>query len=104
LETSSSFSVGKPVVIEETFPLNCSPPEFEQFLDGSKKTTSGWIGFYWGKTPDEYRPPKTVADAMMLGWLEIFQKKTREFTSGRVPTRPSVNSHSAGVRRAGGGT
>ena len=50
METLSGFAVGKPVVIEEMFPLNCSFPEFEQFLDESKKTASGWIGFYWGKT------------------------------------------------------
>ena len=42
--------MGKPVVIEETFPLKCSTAEFEQFIDGSKKHAAGWIGFYWGKT------------------------------------------------------
>jgi len=49
LETLSGFAVGKPVVIEEMFPLFCSFPEFEQFLDGSRKTASGWIGFYLGQ-------------------------------------------------------
>jgi hypothetical protein len=83
LETLSGFAVGKPVIIEETFPLSCSLPEFERFFDGTRKTASGWIGFYWGKTPDEYRRSKTIADAMMLGWLELFQKKTKEFTDGR---------------------
>ncbi len=87
LDTLSKFAVGKPVVIEETFPLYCSFPEFERFLEGSRKTASGWIGFYWGKTPAEYRPPKTIADAMMLEWLTLFQKKASEFTSGRTPSR-----------------
>ncbi len=93
LDTLSGFAVGKPVVIEETFPLACSVPEFERFLAGSKKTASGWIGFYWGKTPAEYRRSKTIADAMMLGWLELFQRKTREFTRApappATPTKPS---------------
>ena len=94
LETLSGFAVGKPVIIEETFPLKCSLPEFERFLDGSRKTASGWIGFYWGKTPEEYRRSKTIADAMMLGWLELFQKKTKEFTSGPVPSRRSASGES----------
>jgi hypothetical protein len=94
LETLSGFAVGKPVIIEETFPLNCSVPEFERFLDGTRKTASGWIGFYWGKTPDEYRLSRTIADAMMLEWLELFQKKTKDFTSGRVLSRRSAGGAS----------
>ena len=78
METLSGFAVGKPVVIEETVPMNCSFPEFEQFLDESKKTVSGWIGFYWGKTPEEYRRSDIIQDALMLGWLEFFQKRAGE--------------------------
>jgi hypothetical protein len=75
METLSGFAVGKPVVIEEMFPLNCPFPEFERFLDESRKPASGWIGFYWGKTPDEYRRSNTNQDALMVGWLEMFQKR-----------------------------
>jgi hypothetical protein len=74
METLSGFAVGKPVVIEEMFPLSCSLAEFEEFLDQSRKTASGWVGFYWGKTPQECRQSNTIQDALMLGWLEIFQK------------------------------
>jgi hypothetical protein len=75
LKTLAGFSVGKPVVIEETFPLKCSVLEFEQFIEGSKKHAVGWIGFYWGKPPAELRRSKEIKDALMLGWLEVFQKK-----------------------------
>ncbi len=78
LETLAGFSVGKPVVIEETFPLACSPKELEEFIDGSKKHAAGWIGFYWGKTPDELRRSKTISDALTLGWLELFERKAKE--------------------------
>jgi hypothetical protein len=77
-ETLAGFAVGKPVVIEEMFPLNSSLAEFEQFLDQSRKMASGWIGFYWGKTPPECRQSNTIQDALMLGWLEVFQKRTGE--------------------------
>jgi hypothetical protein len=77
LKTLAGFAVGKPVLIEETFPLACSPQELEQFIDGSRKHAAGWIGFYWGKPPDELRRSKEIGDALTLGWLELFQKKAK---------------------------
>lgn len=78
LKTLAGFAVGKPIVIEETFPLKCSMEEFGVFIDKSKKYASGWIGFYWGKPPEELRKSGTIPDAMMLGWLEYFQKGAAE--------------------------
>ena len=83
LDTLAGFSVGKPVLIEETFPLACSPKELDEFIDGSKKHAVGWIGFYWGKTPDELRQSKTIPDAMTLGWLELFERKAKEIGMAR---------------------
>ena len=77
LDTLAGFSVGKPVVIEETFPLACSPKELAEFIERSKKHAAGWIGFYWGKTPDELRRSKTISDALTLGWLELFEKRAK---------------------------
>jgi len=77
LETLRGFAVGKPVVIEETFPLRCSVPEFEAFIEGSREVASGWIGFYWGMTPEELRASRTIADALMLGWLDVFERQRR---------------------------
>src|SRR5262249_9329239 len=69
LQTLAGFAVGKPVLIEETFPLKCSRREFEEFIEGSRKHAAGWIGFYWGKPPEELRRSKTIPDALTLGWL-----------------------------------
>jgi hypothetical protein len=77
LDTLAGFAVGKPVLIEETFPLACSQKEFEQFMEGSKKHAGGWIGFYWGKPLEELRRSKTISDAMTLGWLEFFEKNAQ---------------------------
>jgi hypothetical protein len=77
LRTLAGFAVGKPVVIEETFPLACSPKELEEFIDGSKKHAAGWIGFYWGQPPEELRRSKTISDALTLGWLELFEKRAK---------------------------
>jgi hypothetical protein len=77
IKTLKGFSVGKPVVIEETFPLKCSIAEFGQFIEQSEKHSAGVIGFYWGKTPDELRGSKKIEDAMTLGWLEFFEKRAK---------------------------
>ncbi len=75
LKTLKGFSVGKPVVIEETFPLKCSMAEFGQFIEQSRKHSAGCIGFYWGQMPDELRKSTTIGDMMTLGWLEFFAQK-----------------------------
>jgi hypothetical protein len=77
IQTLEGFSVGKPVVLEEMFPLSCPLPEFRHFIRQSKAAAAGWIGFYWGKTPEEYRRSNTIADALMLGWLELFQEEAK---------------------------
>jgi hypothetical protein len=64
MNTLAGFAVGKPVVIEETFPLACSPKELEEFIEASARHAAGWIGFYWGKPPDELRRSKTISDAL----------------------------------------
>ena len=74
IDTLRGFAIGKPVVIEEVFPLKCSTLELEKFLDASRDVACGWIGFYWGKTPEELRRSKTIRDAIALSWLELFQR------------------------------
>lgn len=77
LETLAGFDVGKPVVIEETFLLKCSPPELDDFLERSQRHAAGWIGFYWGKTPEQLRASNSIGDALMLAWLELFKKHSQ---------------------------
>jgi len=77
LDTLRGFAIGKPVIIEEMFPLHCSPEELGQLIEQSKakQLAAGWIGFYWGKTPDEYRRSGTIIDTITLSWLELFQQR-----------------------------
>jgi hypothetical protein len=75
-ETLTGFAVGKPVLIEETFPLRCTLREFEQFIEQSRGHAAGWIGFYWGESPDDLRRSKTIRDGLVLGWLEYFEKRS----------------------------
>lgn len=82
LQTLAGFAVGKPVLIEETFPLACSLKELEDFLTRSQKHAVGCMGFYWGKSPEELRPSRTISDALTLGWLELFERMAKSLGNG----------------------
>lgn len=77
IETVKGFQVGKPLLIEETFPLRCSIEDFDHFVRESDRIGAGILGFYWGKAAADYEPPRTIADAMTLGWLRWFEERSR---------------------------
>ena len=66
-------ALGKPVVVEEMFILRCGIDGLARFIEQSRGTACGWIGFYWGRMTNELKPPATIGDALLLSWLEYFQ-------------------------------
>lgn len=83
LNALAAYDIGKPIVIEEMFPLHCSIEELDQFIDGSKQRATGWLGFYWGTPVSEYKAGKrTLAEELTLGWLRYYSKKTPDILSG----------------------
>jgi hypothetical protein len=77
LATLKGFNVGKPVLVEETFPLKCTTRELEGFIERATKDklAAGWVSFYWGQTPDELRKSNTLGDAILRDWLDRFSKR-----------------------------
>lgn len=73
-------AAGKPLIVEETFPLACSADELKTFIERAKAETGvdGVLGFYWGKTPAELKTSTDIADKLLLAWLEMFQTLTRK--------------------------
>ncbi len=73
----AAYDIGKPLVIEETFPLSCSIEEMDDFLKRAKPRTDGVISFYWGRTIAECEAAteKPVVAAMVGGWLKYFRKQ-----------------------------
>jgi hypothetical protein len=74
----------KPVVIEETFPLECSVEELEAFLRDSRGAASGWIWHYDGITVAEYEALEkggklTLPQALWLSALRSFVRARAEF-------------------------
>ena len=73
IKAMSAFLIGKPLVIEEMFPLECSIDELDQFIDRSRSNCDGWVGFYWGKTEPGYRKDEaTITNPLLAAWLKYF--------------------------------
>lgn len=76
LKALAVYEVGKPLVIEEMFPLKCGVEDLDRFVEGARAHVDGWIGFYWGKTRGEYaRDDKDIKSALIKGWLDYFVEK-----------------------------
>lgn len=83
LKALEVYEIGKPLVIEETFPLRCSIQELEQFIDGSRKHADGWVSFYWGKTIEENERQGNLKGAVIARWLRCFRSKSPYTTAGK---------------------
>ncbi len=71
------FAVGKPVVIEETFPLACSAQNWKTSSNSRRGTACGWMGHYDGMTVEQLNALQksktiTLPQAFYLSWLELF--------------------------------
>ena len=78
LEALAVYAIGKPLVIEEIFPLSCSADDVLEFIDRSKPIADGWVSFYWGKTAEEYAQEEGLPAAIKSEWLTRFRGKGAE--------------------------
>jgi hypothetical protein len=69
------YEVGKPLMVEEIFPLHCSIAETDAFIEGSREHCDGWVSFYWGKTIAENEKAGSIKGALMADWLKHFRAK-----------------------------
>ena len=95
------FAVGKPLVIEETFPLSCSTAELKQFLLESRALACGWMGHYDGKTIADLEPlvkakTITINQQLFLDWLRLFRDLREPMQSS--PSAPPSTAKPTSVR------
>ncbi len=88
MKTLRGFNVGKPLVVEEIFPLTCTTGELRQFITEARPLVVGWIGFYWGQMPDELRRSKAGGAGLTAAWLDLFQELTPQKKSPPRPSHP----------------
>ncbi|WP_442505497.1 cellulase family glycosylhydrolase [Novipirellula sp. SH528] len=82
-----AYDIGKPLVVEEMFPMKCSDAELADFVTRSKDFADGWISFYWGSTAAQLRGSgnATIAHAITAAWLERFASMADSMT--KVPQK-----------------
>jgi hypothetical protein len=85
LEGLKQFAVGKPVVIEETFPLACGGLQLEKFMRASREHACGWVGHYDGDTLEELdvldrAGRMTAGQGVYRDWLRMFVRLKGEFS------------------------
>jgi hypothetical protein len=76
------YDTGKPLVIEEIYPLSADVETTEGFIRRSRTDADGWISFYWGKTPEEYDKEPGVNAALTGNWLRHFCALRGEMEGG----------------------
>jgi hypothetical protein len=82
--------VGKPVVIEETYALNCSTEQWFSFMNESRNIATGWVGHYLFPYPVEElknRQNKTMGEAIYQGWLTTFIEMKPQFAPDLMPAK-----------------
>ena len=67
------YKVGKPIVVEEFFPLACSLEEAAEFIE--KSDTNGFVSFYWGKTIEQNEQANDIRGAIIAKWLRFFREQ-----------------------------
>ena len=73
------FQVGKPLVIEETFPLSCPAADLEEFINQSRPIACGWMGHYDGSSIEQLedlQSKKTIsiAQSIYLDFLKLLHR------------------------------
>ena len=78
LQALAVYELGKPLVIEEIFPLTCSVEEAKAFIEESRRHADGWISFYWGATIEENERAGDLKGAIVARWLREFSSMSPE--------------------------
>ena len=84
LAALKAYEVGKPLVIEEIFPLPAGVEETAAFIEKTRPMVDGYISFYWGRTIEESEKVGDIQNAVIASWLRKFQSLVKgDATAGR---------------------
>jgi hypothetical protein len=73
LEVLKSYEMGKPIVIEEIFPLAADKAETGDFIEKAAESSAGIVSFYWGATIEENEKKGSIQGAIVADWLKWFR-------------------------------
>jgi hypothetical protein len=69
------YDIGKPLVIEETFPLACSIADLDRFVEAAATRVDGWISHYFGHTPAQHRAGAEPSGPLVAEFLDYWSRK-----------------------------
>ncbi len=72
------YDIGKPLVVEETFPLNCTLEEMDEFIEGAKPRVEGWISHYFGHSIEEHAAGAEPSGELVAKFLKYWKDKGRK--------------------------
>ena len=78
------YDIGKPLVVEETFPLSCTLEEMDEFIEGAKPQVEGWISHYFGRSIEEHAAGAEPSGKLVAKFLEYWKEKGRAIQSSQV--------------------
>jgi hypothetical protein len=71
--------VGKPLIVEEFFPLVPLDKLYSNFVKPVKQYVNGWISYYWGKPINELKKSDKISDQITADWLKYFSENKNKF-------------------------
>ena len=83
LSALAVYDLGKPLVVEEIFPLSCSLEEMNEFIDRSSGRVDGWISHYFGRTVEEHAEGAEPSGKSVAAFLQYWRKKGAQMASTR---------------------
>ncbi len=83
LEVLKTYEMGKPIVIEEIFPLSAGIEETGEFITKSREFADGIVSFYWGATIEENEKKATIQGAIVAAWLKWFRQNAPDQPTSR---------------------
>ena len=72
-----AYEIGKPLVIEEIFPLAAGIDKTAAFINASRSEVDGYISFYWGETIDQNKQKYDLGGAIQGDWQRKFKELGR---------------------------
>lgn len=69
-----AYEIGKPLVIEEIFPLDAGIDKTAAFINASRNEVDGYVSFYWGETIEQNKQKHDLGGAIQGDWLQKFEE------------------------------
>lgn len=94
------YDIGKPLVIEETFPLSCSLDDMDRFINGGQDRVDGWISHYFGYSIQEHAggaephgvAPDSPFSVTVADFLRYWSKKGESIRQPRSKAADNASS------------